>query len=169
MAINNNETINIKAILDASQVDTSLTGLKKSLRELSSINLNLLPKPQADAIRTRIGELINQTKDLRESLSTLDSGDFAQNVSRLMGPLVGGFTAAGAAAELLGVENEGLNKILQKTQQITIGLMAVQQIADADKLKSTAQYIGLQIKSFFWTGAQAKATAGATGDDTKKK
>lgn len=156
------DTINIKAILDSSQVDTSLQGLKKSIRELSSIKLDILPKAQADQIRSRIGELINESKDLRESLSTLDSGDFAANTARLLTPLVGGFTAAGAAAELFGVKNEGLNKILQKTQQITIGLMSIQQIADADKLKSTAQYLGLQIKSFFWTGAQTKATAGAT-------
>lgn len=156
------DTINIKAILDSSQVDTSLQGLKKSIRELSSIKLDILPKAQADQIRSRIGELINESKDLRESLSTLDSGDFAANTARLLTPLVGGFTAAGAAAELFGVKNKGLNKILQKTQQITIGLMSIQQIADADKLKSTAQYLGLQIKSFFWTGAQTKATAGAT-------
>lgn len=156
------DTINIKAILDSSQVDTSLQGLKKSIRELSSIKLDILPKAQADQIRSRIGELINESKDLRESLSTLDSGDFAANTARLLTPLVGGFTAAGAAAELFGVKNEGLNKILQKTQQITIGLMSIQQIADMNKLKSTAQYLGLQIKSFFWTGAQTKATAGAT-------
>lgn len=156
------DNINIKAVLDSSRVDTSLAGLKKSIRELSSIKLDILPKAQVDQIRSRIGELINESKDLRESLSTLDSGDFAANTARLLTPLVGGFTAAGAAAELFGFESEGINKILQKTQQITIGLMAIQQIADMDKLKSTAQYITLQVKSLFWTGAQMKATAGAT-------
>lgn len=154
--------INIKAVLDASSVDTSLLGLKKSIRELSAIKLDILPKAQADAVRARIGQLINDSKDLRMSLSNMDAGDFAQNITKLMGPLVGGFTAAGAAAQLLGVENEGLNKLLQKTQQITIGLMSIQQIADADKLKSTALYIGMQIKSLFWTGAQTEATEGAT-------
>lgn len=154
--------INIKALLDSTQVDTSILGLKKSIRELSAVKVDLLPKAQADAVRARMGELINQSKDLKQSISSLDSGDFAQNTAKLLTPLVGGFTAAGAAAELLGIESEGLNKILQKTQQITIGLMAIQQIADSDKLKSTALYVGMQIKSFFWTGAQTKATVGAT-------
>lgn len=157
-----NDTINIKAILDSTAVDTSLIGLKKSIRELSAIKLDILPKAQADQVKARIGELINQSKDLKQSLSTLDKGDFAQNAAKLLTPMVGAFTALGSAAELFGVESEGLNKILQKTQSITIGLMSIQQIADSDKLKSTAAYIGLQIKSFFWTGAQTKATVGAT-------
>lgn len=144
------ENINIKATLDTKQFDSSLKGMQQELKNLKGqLGNNLLSDADRQKILERYGTVKNEIRELQQEIRNVgDASNIFGDVATLMTPLAGAFTAAGSALSLMGVENEKVNEILQKTSQITIGLMALQQVADANKLKSLLTYRVEQIKNF---------------------
>jgi hypothetical protein len=163
-----NDSINIKATLDTSQVDSSLKGMMQEMKSLrAQLGSNLLSPEDQKNVLKRMGELRTSIGDLRKEVNRVgDASNVFGDISTLIMPLAGAFTAIGSSLSIFGIENEKVNEILQKTSQLTIGLMALQQVADAAKLKSLFLYRVEQLKSFVLSKLVFKQTVQQTVADT---
>jgi len=143
------ENINVKVSLDTSQFDTSLKGMKQEFRALErQLGSSILSDEEKQKVLLRMGELKHSIEDLNMEIKSIDDGNVFGDIATLMTPLAGAFTAAGSALSVFGIENEKVNEILQKTSQLTIGLMSIQQLADTHKLKSMFLYRKEQLKNY---------------------
>ena len=145
------------AIISSIQIDTksaskSIADLEKELQEtneqLKNVDINSdafdqLQKKAADAK----GQLdrINQTTD---AMSKGFQG-FGENLAKVTGGISGGITAATAAFQLLGVENENVTEGIAKLQQLmafTQGISALKDLGSG--FKGVTAAVKVVTKSF---------------------
>lgn len=145
------------AIISTIQIDTrsaskSIADLEKELQEtneqLKNVDINSdafqqLQKKAADAK----GQLdrINQTTD---AISKGFQG-FGENLAKVTGSISGGITAATAAMQLLGVENENVVAGIAKLQQLMAFTQGISSLKDLGSgLKGVSAAVKAATKSF---------------------
>lgn len=167
------EQINIKAILETTQVDGSLNELKQKFAQLEDVLGNSLLSPEeTQKVLIRMGQLKSSVSDLEGQVDMLAQTNAFGDLIQVTTPLVGVLTAAGSATQLLGVENEKLNEIINQTTSLTIGLMAVKEIADAKAIKSiirrrTEQISALVVDKLTFKNTVQQSAANTTEATTK--
>jgi len=130
------DELRIKAILDTQEFDTSLESMKQEFSALEKkLGSSLLSQADQKAVLSRMGTLKKEIDGFTLQIDALGKQSGFETLVQATTPLVGGFTAAASALQLFGVENEKLNEIVRKTQALTIGLLAVQDLSNLKQLK----------------------------------
>jgi len=141
--------IDIRAVLNTTQVDGSLNELKTKFSELEDVlGSNLLSPEETQQVLVRMGQIKGEITDMETQIDSLASTNAFDELVTLTTPLVGAITAAGSATQLLGVENEKLNEVIQRTTQLTIGLSSLREIANAKAIKNIFIRRSAQLKAY---------------------
>lgn len=161
-----NDNINITATLDTQQFDSSLKGMMQEMKALKAqLGNNILSPQEQQKVLVRMGELKKGIQGLKDQVAAVGSESAFVNLSKAITPLIGGLTAAAGALSLFGVENEKLNKIIQASQALTVGLMAINQIKELDDMKGAALAYAAAIKKFVLDKLMFKQTVAQTVAD----
>lgn len=127
--------LSLKVVADTKAFTNSLKGLMAEKKALEKIDFNLITKEQQQAVLSRIGNLQGAIEDLKIATKSMDMGDVFQNIAQvgsLASGAIGGITAAMGALGIESKATENIEKKLMMTIQLT---MALQQLADAKRLK----------------------------------
>jgi len=139
----------IKATLDTQEFDGSLDSMKREFAELEKkLGSSLLSPADQKAVLARMGTLKKGIDGFNLQIDALGRQSGFEQLAQTVTPLIGGFTAAAATLSLFGVENEKLNEIVQKTQALTIGLLALQDLSNLKNLKGLAALKVAKLKNF---------------------
>jgi len=130
------DELRIKAVLDTEEFDTSLDGMKQEFASLEKqLGSSLLSPKDQKAVLARMGTLKKGIDGFNLQIDALGKQSGFEQLAQTVTPMIGAFTAAGSVLQLFGVENEKLNQIIQQTQSLTIGLLALQDLSNLKNLK----------------------------------
>jgi len=145
----NQDELRIKAVLDTSEFDSSLDGMKQEFAALEKkLGSSLLSDADQKAVLNRMGTLKKSIDGFNLQIDTLSKQSGFEQLVQATTPLIGGFLAASSALQLFGIENEKLNLIIQQTQALTIGLIALQDLSNLKQLKGLIALRVEKIKNF---------------------
>jgi len=143
------DELRIKAILDTKQFDSSLEDMKQEFTELEKkLGSSILSERDQKLILARMGTLKKGIDGFNLQIDALSKQTGFNTILQATTPLIGGFTAAASALQLFGVENEKVNEIVQQTQALTIGLMALNDLSNLQQLKGLAMIKAEKIKNY---------------------
>lgn len=145
------------AVISSIQIDTksaskSIADLEKELadtnEQLKQVDIN------SDAftdLQKKAASVQGELNDINQKTATLSKGlsGFGENLAKTTGAITGGITAATAAMQMMGVENENVVNGIAKLQQLmsfTQGISALKDLSTG--LKGLTAVVDLSSKSF---------------------
>ena len=137
------------AIISSIQIDTksakkSIADLEKELQEtneqLKNVDIN---SDAFNQLQKKAAEAKGQLDRINQTTDTLSKGfqGFGENLAKVTGGISGGITAATAAMQLMGVENENVTAGIAKLQQLmafTQGISSLKDLGSGFKGVTTA-------------------------------
>ena len=125
------KTVSLKLQVEAQGAATSLTDLKKQIKDLQNQAIKAGENsPLGNQFLKQAGEAKDRLSDLTRQVNNFqDAGARFGAVTKLVGSLASGFQAAQGAAALFGSSGEDLQKVLVRVQAATAVAQGVQGIA----------------------------------------
>lgn len=163
----NKQTIEVDVLLSGN-VSESLGQLRRQLLDLKKIDLDIIGPEKAKQVVNRMAEIKGKMDDMNMTLKNFDPKDTFGNLASSLRPVATGFAVLTQSQILFGAENKKLEELQKRlTTAITIG-MALQELADANRLKALYAWLLAKPKELIISGLELvmkKANVVATNQE----